>query len=138
MIKRIPIDLSKLYVTQPLEQETYLKVVADGNPGVMHRIYLIANELKDRQIFMELEHNELAVSAAISTKFGYSGAARNQAGVIKFMKDRIKQTPEYNLSFRVYKKVNMVDVFEIKHKTTNKQKIYDLIAQLEEKLTEMI
>jgi hypothetical protein len=138
MIKRLPIDLTKSYVTKPLNPDTYLQVVTDGNPGVMHRIYLIANELKDRQHFMELEHEDLSVSAVISTKFGYSGDAKNQAGLIKFMKDRVNQRPEFTLSFRVYKKVNMIDLFEIKHRTTNRQKIYDLIAELEEKLTRML
>lgn len=137
MVKRLPIDLSKNYIVKPLASETLTKVLAEDNPHVMHRIYLVANELKDFQPFMELEHERLTVSANISIKYGYAGAAKEQAGLIKMMRQRISQRPEYTISLTISEKVNMVERFTFKHTTSNRQEVYDLIAKLEEKIKEL-
>jgi hypothetical protein len=137
MTKRLPIDLSKGYIVTPLKAETLTKVLAEDNPSVLHRIYLVANELKDFQPFMELEHERLTLSANISVKYGYAGAAKEQASLIKMMKTRINQRPEYTISLTISEKVNMVERFTFKHTTSNKQEVYDLIARLEEKINEL-
>lgn len=137
MIKRIPIDLERNYATRPLEKETFTKVLVDENHHVVHRIYLIANELKDFQPFMEIEHERLTISANISIKFGYAGAAKDQALLIKNMKTKVNQRPEYTISLTISEKVNMVDLFKFKHTTTNRQEVYDLINKLEEKINQL-
>jgi hypothetical protein len=137
MTKRLPIDLSKGYIIKPLKAETLTKVLAEDNPSVLHRIYLVANDLKDFQPFMELEHERLTVSANISIKYAYAGAAKEQASLIKMMKTRIHQRPEYTISLTISEKVNMVERFTFKHTTSNRQEVYDLIARLEEKINEL-
>jgi hypothetical protein len=137
MTKRLPIDLSKGYIVKPLKAETLTKVLAEDNPSVLHRIYLVANDLKDFQPFMELEHERLTVSANISIKYAYAGAAKEQASLIKMMKTRIHQRPEYTISLTISEKVNMVERFTFKHTTSNRQEVYDLIARLEEKINEL-
>jgi hypothetical protein len=137
MTKRLPIDLSKGYIVKPLKAETLTKVLAEDNPSILHRIYLVANDLKDFQPFMELEHERLTVSANISIKYAYAGAAKEQASLIKMMKTRIHQRPEYTISLTISEKVNMVERFTFKHTTSNRQEVYDLIARLEEKINEL-
>jgi hypothetical protein len=137
MTKRLPIDLSKGYIIKPLKAETLTKVLAEDNPSVLHRIYLVANDLKDFQPFMELEHERLTISANISIKYAYAGAAKEQASLIKMMKTRIHQRPEYTISLTISEKVNMVERFTFKHTTSNRQEVYDLIARLEEKINEL-
>jgi len=137
MTKRLPIDLSKGYIVKPLKAETLTKVLAEDNPSVLHRIYLVANDLKDFQPFMELEHERLTVSANISIKYAYAGAAKEQASLIKMMRTRIHQRPEYTISLTISEKVNMVERFTFKHTTSNRQEVYDLIARLEEKINEL-
>ena len=100
-------------------------------------IYLIANELKDFQPFMEIEHERLTISANISIKFGYAGAAKDQALLIKNMKTKVDQRPEYTISLTISEKVNKLDLFKFKQTTTNRQEIYDLINRLEEKINEL-
>jgi len=137
MTKRLPIDLSKGYIVKPLKAETLTKVLAEDNPSILHRIYLVANDLKDFQPFMELEHERLTVSANISIKYAYAGAAKEQASLIKMMKTRINQRPEYTISLTISEKVNMVERFTFKHTTSNRQEVYDLIARLDEKINEL-
>jgi hypothetical protein len=137
MVKRLPIDLEKGYITKPLMPETLTKVLAEDNPSVMHRIYLVANELKEFQPFMELEHDRFTVSANISVKYGYAGAAKEQAGLIKMMKSKVNQNPQYIISLTLSEKVNMVERFTFKHTTSNRQEVYDLITKLEEKINEL-
>ena len=137
MVKRIPIELHKKYITKILEPETLTKVLAQDSPQVMHRIYLLANDLKDYQPFMELEHERLTISASVSIKHGYAGAAKEQAQIFKLMKKRVQQRPEYTITFVVSEKINMVEVFKFKHTTSNEQEVYDLIHKLEEKTKEL-
>lgn len=137
MIKRIPIDLERNYATKPLEAATFTKILVNDNHHITHRIYLIANELKDFQPFMELEHDRLTISANISIQFGYAGAAKEQALLIKAMRVKVNQMPEYTISLTISEKINRVDLFSFKHKTSNKQEVYDLIEKLEQKINEL-
>ena len=66
-----------------------------------------------------------------------AGAAKEQASLIKMMKTRIHQRPEYTISLTISEKVNMVERFTFKHTTSNRQEVYDLIARLEEKINEL-
>ena len=57
MTNRIKIHLDKSFITKPLTSDTLLKVISSEHPSVLHRLYLIANELKETQYFMELDHD---------------------------------------------------------------------------------
>ena len=137
MITRLPIDLTKKYITKALDSETFTKVLLDDKPQVMHRIYLIANSLKDYQPFMELKHERLALSANLSIKHGYAGAAKEQASLVKTMTPKVIQRPEFTISLTMSEKLNMVERFTFKHTTTNEQEVFNLIAKLEEKIKEL-
>ena len=45
-IVRNKIRLDKRYITEPLDSDSLTKLMASGNAGIVHRIYLIKNELK--------------------------------------------------------------------------------------------
>ena len=51
-IVRNKIRLDKRYITEPLDTESLGKVISSNNPGIVHRIYLIKNGLKKRQVFL--------------------------------------------------------------------------------------
>ena len=100
MVNRIKINLSKKFITKALDRETLIKVLSGEHPSILHRLYLIANEIKEEQYFMELDHDTYQCSAKIKTKFAYSGPARIQAETISFMKDRLKVKPSYLKSWK--------------------------------------
>ena len=45
-IVRNKIALDKRYITTPLDSETLTKLMTQNNAGVMHRIYLIKNDIQ--------------------------------------------------------------------------------------------
>lgn len=137
MINKIKIHLDKQFITKPLDSDTLLKVVSGEHPSVLHRLYLIANELKEIQYFMELEHETYACVAKIKTDYVYAGKARSQAEVLSFMKDKLGRRPEYTIIFRIYEKVGQLVEFEFKHKTTNMTDLINTINKLERKTLEI-
>jgi hypothetical protein len=137
MTNRIKIHLDKSFITKPLTSDTLLKVISSEHPSVLHRLYLIANELKETQYFMELDHDFYDCVAKIKTDYVYAGKARSQAEVISFMKPKLGRRVEYNIVFRIYEKVSQHVVFEFKHKTTNINDIVDTINTLERKTKEI-
>ena len=137
MVNKIKINLDKKFITKALDRETLVKVLSGEHPSILHRLYLIANEVKEEQYFMELDHEVYQCSAKIKTRFGYSGAARNQAETISFMKDRLKVRPSYLILLRIYEKVGMKNVFEFRHETTNEDDLLRVIDKLETKTKEI-
>ena len=137
MINKIKIHLDKTFITKPLDSDTLLKVISGEHPSVLHRLYLIANELKESQYFMELDHGFYACVAKIKTNYVYSGKARAQAAVISYMKPKLGRRVEYNILFRIYEKVSQRIEFEFKHTTTNTTDIINTINTLERKAKEI-
>ena len=137
MVNKIKIHLEKKFITKPLDRETLIKVVSSEHPSVLHRLYLIANELKEIQYFMELDHDSLACVAKVHTTFAYHGKARAQAAVASYMKDKLKESPKYKIIFRIYEKVGQLVKFEFKHKTTNMTDLINTINKLERKKLEI-
>ena len=137
MINKIKIHLDKQFITKPLDSDTLLKVISGEHSSVLHRLYLIANELKEMQYFKEIKHDTYACVAKIKTDYVYAGKARSQAEVISFMKDKLGRRPEYTIIFRIYEKVGQLVKFEFKHKTTNMTDLINTINKLERKTLEI-
>lgn len=137
MVNRIKINLDNKFITKALDRETLVKVLNGEHPSILHRLYLIANELKEEQYFMELDHEVYQCSAKIKTRYTYSGDAKNQAETISFMKDRLKTKHKWLILFRIYEKVGMKDVFEFRHETTNVDDLINVINILETKTKEI-
>ena len=118
--------------------ETLGKLLTSKNAGILHRIYLIKNDLIKRQVFLEVDDEEnYIVNANISMNYAYAGAAKRQAGVISFMKDLLRVKPEFIVSFTVQRKDNMEEIFTFKHVTTNDTEVVDLMNKLEIKTYEL-
>ena len=134
---KLKIKLDKRYIEKSLDKETFIKCMATDNGRVLHRLYQIANEVKEEQYFMEIEDDVYSVSAKIISKFGYAGDALRQAETLSFMKDIVKQKPSWTIKFRVYTKKDMVDVFEFRHETTSVEDVVNTINKLETKTKEI-
>lgn len=137
-IVRNKIRLDKRYITEALDTESLGKILTSNNPGIVHRIYLIKNGLKKRQVFLEVDDDEnYIVNANISSNYAYAGAAKKQAEVISFMKDLVKRRPEFIVNFTVQRKDNMQDIFNFKHVTNNVNEVVELMNKLEIKTYEL-
>lgn len=138
MTTRLPIDIETNYITKPLHSDTLTAKLKDNSSQILHRLYLITNGLKDRQPFLEIESEDYDITANVIIKHGYAQDAKEQASVLKIMKQRIAVRPEYTISFSITRKQDMVTVFNFKHTTTNKQEVYNLTSMLETKVKGLI
>lgn len=138
MITKVPVDLDNIYITKALHTDTLTAALKEKSHHTLHRLYLVTNGIKNRQCFLELiDHDTYTVSAHINIKHGYAAEAKEQASVLRIMKPLLSIRPEYTISFSISKKVNMLEVFNFKHTTSNKKEVYNLIARLQIKIEEL-
>lgn len=129
LTSKLKINIENLYISKPLEKETFLKVMRE-NHNTIHSLYLIANDLKSMHYFLSLDdHPEYTVSAFISVHHGYCGKAKQQISIISSMRDKFKRRPSYSITYKIIDKSTMKDVFSFKHMSTNKNEIYRLIER---------
>ena len=138
MTTRLPIDIETNYITKPLHSDTLTATLKDNSSQILHRLYLITNGLKDRQPFLEIESEDYNITANVIIKHGYAQDAKEQASVLKIMKQRVAVRTEYTISFSITRKQDTVTVFNFKHTTTNKQEVYNLTSMLETKVKGLI
>ena len=137
-IKRNKIKLDKKYITKALDRESLLKIISSDNPGIVHRIYLLQNNLKKRQDFLEVtDSDRYIINANVSTNYAYAGDAKKQAEVISFMRDLVRKRPEFIINFSIQRKQDMKDVFNFKHVTTNVNEVVELMDKLELKVHQL-
>jgi len=136
VIQRLTFDITQPYITEPLEQETFVKACVDSHPSVLHRLYYISNNKKDISVALELlDHPTLIGKVSVHMQCAYAGRAKAQASAIKGMKKYLKHTPKYVVSCRIHTINGAKEVFTFKHATTNQDKVYSLIAELENIIT---
>lgn len=139
MLSRKHVSLNKRWIIKPLHKDSFTQVVNGGNPFTMHRLYMITNELEPRQEFLELkDHDKISITAVITTNPGYAKEARNQAELLKCMRQYVKQRPEFTVKLYIYDKKTMLELFSFKHTTTNEKEVYRLIDMLQEKVINML
>ena len=123
-ISRLKINIEDVYISKPLEKETYIKVMSE-NPNTIHSLYLIANELKAMHYFLSLDdHPDHIITAYIQVHHGYCNKARQQIGAIKSMSHKLKIRPYYVIRYKIADKKTMKETFSFKHKSTSKNEIY--------------
>lgn len=138
-LARKKIDLSKKWLTKPLHKDTFTQVIIDGNHGTIHRMYMLTNEVKARQDFLELvDHSETSITAVVITKPGYAQEARLQAESMRYMHRYIKQRPEFTVKLYIYDKKTMTELFNFQHTTTNEKEVCRLMDMLEEKVINIV
>tara|TARA_B110000483_G_C18028001_1_gene477631 strand:- start:478 stop:897 length:420 start_codon:yes stop_codon:yes gene_type:complete len=139
MITKVPVDLDNIYITKPLHADTLVAALKEKSHHTLHRLYLVTNGVKDRQCFLELiDHDTYTISAHINIKHAYASEAKEQASVLRIMKPLLSIRPQYTISFSINRKVDMLEVFNFKHSTSNKSEVYNLIAKLQTKIEELI
>lgn len=136
MIQRIKFDITQPYITEPLEVETFSKACKDNHISVLNRLYHISNNKKEYNVVLEiLDHPTLVGKVSVSMECAYVGKAKNQASLVKEMKKYIHRSPRYTVRCRIHTINGAKEVFAFKHVTSNQDKVYSLIAQLEEIIT---
>lgn len=139
MLTRKTFDLRKRWITKPLHRDTFNQILIGSNSGTTHRMYMLTNEIEARQDFLELkDHSKYSLTAVVTTTPGYASQARSQAGLLGFMRSRVKQRPEFTVKLYIYDKSTMLEVFSFKHTTTNEKQVYRLVDRLEEKVKNII
>ena len=114
---RIKIDIENLYISKPLERETYLKIVGEHR-GTIHSLYLITNELKSMHYYLSLDdHPIYEVSAYISINHGYCGKARRQIAIINCMSEKLKQRPSFKLTYKIINRQGQISLVFTKSRT---------------------
>lgn len=132
------VDLSKRYITEPLGKDALTEIIKGDNMKTAHRLYLITNGLKERYYFQELDdHDKYSITAAVNVKYRYAGEAQKQVEALPLLRPLLKDTYYYEIVYKVYLKQNMQSVYEFRHKTKNKQEVYDLIVRLRQKTVEI-
>ena len=136
-ISRLKINIEDVYISKPLEKETYIKVMSE-NPNTIHSLYLITNELKAMHYFLSLDdHPDHIISAYIQVHHGYCNKARQQIGAIKSMSHKLKIRPYYVIRYKITDKKTMKETFSFRHKSTSKNEIYKLIKVFHDKTEEL-
>jgi hypothetical protein len=134
---RLKINIEDLYISKPLEKETYLKVIGE-HPNTIHSLYLITNDLVSLHHFLSLDdHPQYTINAYVSVYHGYCGKAKQQIGIINSMSEKHKQRPFFSITYKIINKSNMKESFSFKHMSTSKKEIYKLIDIFHKKTEEL-
>lgn len=136
MIQRIKFDITHPYITEPLEVETFSKACKDNHISVLNRLYHISNNKKEYNVVLELvDHPIFVGKVSVSMECAYAGKAKSQASLVREMKKYIHHSPRYTVRCRIHTVNGAKEVFVFKHITSSQDKVYSLIAQLEEMIT---
>lgn len=134
MLNRLPIRLSSLYLDKKIETETFTKLMTESHHSVFMRMYCIANGIKERQEFLELETTEnIRLVAAVTTIPALTGEAKEQFRVTKF-RNKFNRSPYYIVRVILSDLNSGKDLIDFKHKTSNEEEVYNLLPVLEDKI----
>jgi len=140
MAKSLPIKLSSLYLTQGLEHESFMKILGDRNPSVFFRMMYIANGVKERQEFLELNDREKEryyLIAAIYTRCNLLGEAKEQFNKTIY-KNRMNYSPHYRIRLLLTDKLTNRDIIDFEYITSKQKDVYDMIPRLENKINKVL
>ena len=134
MLNRLPIRLSSLYLDKKIETETFTKLMTESHHSVFMRMYCIANGIKERQEFLELETAEnIRLVASVTTIPSLKGEAKDQFNITKF-KNKFNRVPHYIVRVILSDLNSGKDLIDFKHKTSNEEEVYNLLPVLEDKI----
>lgn len=134
MLNRLPIRLRGLYLDKKIETETFTKLMTESHHSVFMRMYCIANGIKERQEFLELETDEnIRLVASVTTIPSLMGEAKDQFNITKF-KNKFNRVPHYIVRVILSDLNSGKDLIDFKHKTSNEEEVYNLLPVLEDKI----
>ena len=122
------INLQPPYITKKIEP-TAFKTALGSTYQAAYRLYLIANEIKELQHFVEAKHPDLWVNATIKTQAAPAGAAKNQIWAVTHLAPLLLKRPKYILKCSVTQKSTNQEVYRCELITSNQNAIYKQVQE---------
>lgn len=104
-----------------------LKRALDYDLGVVHSLYCIKNDVKEKMQFAEIDSKRFDLMAHVRVRFALVGEARTQAWEVKPFSRLTKIQPEYTFICVLTSRKHNTSVYFRKHITKNQDVIYNLI-----------
>ncbi len=126
MLKRLKLNLPSPYIDKAMDVDT-LKRALEYDLGVVHSLYCIKNDAKDKLPFAEIDSKRFELMAHVRVKFALVGAAKAQAWEVKPFSKLLKIQPEYTFICALTSRKQNTNIYFKKHVTKNQALVYDLI-----------
>lgn len=126
MLKRLKLNLPTPYINKAMDVDT-LKRAMEYDLGVVHSLYCIKNEAKDKLPFAEIDSKRFELMAHVRVKFALVGDAKAQAWQVKPFSKLLKIQPEYTFICVLTSRKHNTNIYFKKHVTKNQDLVYDLI-----------
>ena len=128
MLERLKVVLTDLYITEPLEPETFKKSL-DSDLEVVHQLYILKNGHKSIQKFAKLKNPDYDLISHIRTEYGYVGKAKKQVWSVTRFASLLKRKPKYTFTCVLQNyKTNTYDYYN-KVESLNPEVIYKIIEE---------
>ena len=131
------IHLKEPYITKKIDSDT-LRLILDSTHQTAYRIYLLTNEIKAVQPFVECYEADYWVRATVKTTAAFTGEARRQAWAIRHLQPLLHKRPRYKVSCSVTHKMTNKEVYRCELETINKTSIYKQIQDCISELNDII
>jgi hypothetical protein len=139
MVRLIPFKLDILYITNKLHTETATRMLGERRSNVIFSLYNIANGIKQRQHFLELEQPEgYHFSASITTNTVLVGEALQQFKNLRFRARQGYASPHYRIRVYLTDARSGKSLFDFEHCTSNRDRVYSLVNQLIKKINNIL
>lgn len=133
------IKLDKPYLTKKIEP-TAFKTVLGSTYQTAYRLYLITNEIKELQHFLEITHPDVWVSATVKTIAAPAGEVKKQVWAVNHLAPLLQKKPAYTLKCSVTNKQTNQVVYQCEITSINQTVIYkqiqDCISEIKQLLDE--
>lgn len=126
MLKRLKLNIPSPYVSKAMDIDT-LKRAMDYELGVVHSLYCIKNDVKDKLPFAEIDSKRFDLMAHVRVRYALVGDAKAQAWEVKPFSKLLKIQPEYTFICTLTSKRSNRVIYFKKHITKNVKLVYDLI-----------
>ena len=126
MLKRLKLNIPSPYIEKAMDVDT-MKRAMEYDLGVVHSLYCIKNDAKDKLPFAEIDSKRFDLMAHVRVKFALVGDAKAQAWQVKPFSKLLKIQPEYTFICVLTSKKHNTNIYFKKHVTRNKDLVYDLI-----------
>lgn len=133
------IKLDKPYLTKKIEP-TAFKTALGSTYQTAYRLYLITNEIKELQHFLEITHPDVWVSGTVKTIAVPAGEVKKQVWAVNHLAPLLQKKPAYELKCKVTNKQTNQAVYQCEITSINQSVIYkqvqDCIGEIKQLLDE--
>jgi len=133
------INLKAPYLTKKIEP-TAFKTVLGSTYQTAYRLYLITNEIKELQYFIESKDQDYSISSYVKTIAAPAGDVKRQVWSIKHLSPLLQKKPKYELRCSVTCKKTNKEIYRCELTSINQTVIYkqiqDCISEIKQLLDE--